>query len=174
MFDIIRSIKKITGLHKKEVTLVEPENHHPVEVISQKIDKVSNFFEHLWALITIEYSTIKEKFQDLSKANYDLGIKHLEEGNVREAIFRFKITKKFWPHNYEAYYQLIYCLILENELDEAEKIIDELLIKNPSYKEKIDQLLSPPEEDLQEPEQDYAQIDLDHDLENLEDPNQQK
>ena len=82
----------------------------------------------------------KKKIQDLSKTNYNLGIKHLEEGNLKEAIFRFKITKKFWPHNYEAYYELIYCLILENEFEEAQKVIDELLEKSPDYKERIDQL----------------------------------
>ncbi len=176
MFDIIRSIKKITGLHKKEQVEIKDPEQPPVEVLSHKIDKISNFFDSTWAYIAVEFEIIREKFKDLSKANYDLGMKHLDEGNIKEAIFRFKITKKFWPNNYEAYYQLIYCLFLEHEFEAAQKIIDELLEKNPSYKAKIDQLLSPPEEDdLAEPEEDYAKNDLNRSQEdNLENPNQQK
>ena len=70
-----------------------------------------------------------------------------EYWNIKEAIFRFKITKKFWPQNYEAYYELIYCLLLEGEFESAQKVIDDLLEKSPDYKERIDQLLSPEEPD---------------------------
>jgi len=153
MFDIIRSIKKITGLQRKDHTPIDaPQNNDShVQTLGNKVDKFSNFIDHISAYVVIEYRIIKDKLQDLSKTNYDLGIKHLEQGNLKEAIFRFKITKRFWPHNYNAYYELIYCLILENEFEEAQKVIDELLHKCPSYKEKIDQLFSPSEEELETP-----------------------
>jgi hypothetical protein len=174
MFDIIRSIKKITGLHKREkVEFKEAEQSPAVNggILEHKIDKLSNFIDHFWASVIVEYRIVKEKFQDLSKTNYDLGIRHLEEGNIKEAIFRFKITKKFWPHNYDAYYQLIYCLILDNEFEDAQKVIDELLIKNPGYKEKIDQLLSPSED--QEPEEgEIESLGVDG-QENPQNPNKQ-
>lgn len=153
MFDIIRSIKKITGLQKRDhQQVVEAhQNDSPVQTIESRVDKFSNFIDHLFSFVVVEYRIIKEKMQDLSKTNYDLGVKHLENGNLKEAIFRFKITKRFWPHNYDAYYELIYCLILENEFDEAQKVIDDLLKKCPSYKEKIDQLFLPPEQELESP-----------------------
>jgi tetratricopeptide (TPR) repeat protein len=178
MFDIIRSIKKITGLHKREQVEFKDVEAAPDGakggVLEHKIDKLSNFIDHFWASVIVEYRIVKEKFQDLSKANYDLGIRHLEEGNIKEAIFRFKITKKFWPHNYDAYYQLIYCLILDNEFEDAQKVIDELLIKNPSYKEKIDQLLSPSEDqDPEEAEEAEAESLGADDQQNPENPNQQ-
>jgi tetratricopeptide (TPR) repeat protein len=152
MFDIIRSIKKITGLSKPETPEIVEPKVAPVQALENKIDKLSNFIDHLFAYVTLEYQVIKDKLKDLSKTNYDLGIKHLEQGNLKEAIFRFKITKKFWPQNYEAYYELIYCLVMENELEEAQKVIDDLLKKSPDYKERIDQLFLPPEEELELPE----------------------
>ncbi len=140
MFDIIRSIKRITNLGgKPDVKKVNPaseENH-----LGGKLDKLSGFFDKLLNRVVTEYHSIREKSQDLSATNYNLGMKHLEDGDLKEAIFRFKITKKFWPKNYDAYYQLIICLILNHNFDEAQKVIDELLEKSPSYKEKIDQIL---------------------------------
>ncbi len=155
MFDIIRSIKKITGLQKannQEPTEDQDHKVAPVQSLEHKIDKVSHFMDNFFAYVVMEYQTIINKSQNLSKTNYELGIKHLEQGNLKEAIFRFKITKKFWPENYDAYYELIYCLIMEEDLEEAQKVIDELLEKRPDYKERIDQLFLPPEEELEVPE----------------------
>jgi thioredoxin-like negative regulator of GroEL len=52
------------------------------------------------------------------------------------------LLKKFWPENYEAYYQLAYCLILEEKFDKAEEIITELLQKNSDYEDRVMVLLS--------------------------------
>jgi len=153
MFDIIRSIKKITGLHKKEPVENKEPKVSTAQSLERKIDKISHFMDNLFSWAVVEYQTIKNKSKDLSKTNYELGIKHLENGNLREAIFRFKITKKFWPENYEAYYELIYCLIMEGDFEEAQKVIEELLEKRPDYKEKIDQLFLQPEEELGAPEE---------------------
>ncbi len=177
MFDIIRSIKKITGLNKSEQSQIkEPEQPSDAKntqlnrkFLEDKIDKLSNSIDNFWANIVVEYRIVKEKLQDLSQANYDLGIRYLEEGNIKEAIFRFKITKKFWPNNYEAYYELIYCLILDNKFEEAQRVIDELLLKNPSYKDKIDQLLYRSEEpELEEEPESEEKANL----ENLDQTNQ--
>lgn len=110
--------------------------------LTKKLDNLSGFIHKSFAYFIVEYRIIKEKLKDLSRTNYDLGMKHLEEGNIKEAIFRFKITKKFWKDNYDAYYQLIYCLILDNKFEAAQKVIDELLQRNPGSKTKIDQLFS--------------------------------
>lgn len=140
MFNIAKSIKKIIGFHKDDVESVQSEVKN--NVVGEKLDKLSGGIRYLIAYIVVEYRIIKQKMRDLSGANYDLGIKYLEEGNIKEAIFRFKIIMKFWPHNYEAHYQLVYCLILKGDTATANKVAAELLEKDPSYKEKIDYLLS--------------------------------
>ena len=52
------------------------------------------------------------------------------------------MVKKFWPDNYEACYQLAYCLILANKFNKAEQIIDELLKAKPDYRGKVEELIN--------------------------------
>jgi tetratricopeptide (TPR) repeat protein len=157
MFNIFKSASSFFGgflglnkeKHQQNYPQEEQKPPNPLTNTNEKnnkknygvIDKVGNFFEKSLAFAIVEYRIIKDKLQDLSQTNYNLGLQHLDIGNIKEATFRFKITKRFWPHNYDAYYQLIYCLILSHKFEAAQKVIDELLQKNPSYKPKIDQLL---------------------------------
>ena len=141
MFNIFKSVKKIVGFEDKNAN-ADKRAETGDSTLEKKINQLSNFFGKIFKSITSEHKIIKEKMKDLYRSNYDLGIKHLKNGNVKEAIFRFRIIRKFWPNNYDAYYQLIYCLMLNNELEEAQKIIDDLLIRNPNDKEKINKLLS--------------------------------
>ncbi len=140
MFSIFTPIKKLLGFKKKSLPKIKEEK--PNVSLDQRVNNLSKFFQNFFAYCIIEFRIIKEKLQNLSTTNYELGMKHLEEGNVDEAVFRFKITKKIWSEHYESYYQLIYCLILLEKFDEAQEIIDDLLNKNPAYQEKINHLLS--------------------------------
>jgi len=83
----------------------------------------------------IEYNSIREKCKNLQNTNYELGLKHLENNNVDEAIFRFKITKKFWPNCHNANYQLAYCYSLIEKYYKAEPILNEIIAKNLSNEE---------------------------------------
>jgi len=142
MFTIFKSVRKIIGLQNKVDVNPKPENKGKDNFLDKTIAKTSSFVDNLFQFIDSEHKMIKEKMKNLYQSNYDLGLKHLKRGNVKEAIFRFRIIKKFWPNNYDAYYQLIYCLMLNDELAEAQKVIDDLLTKNPSDKERINKLLS--------------------------------
>ena len=79
-----------------------------------------------------EFFSIKKKLKNLLETNYALGMKHLEKGNLSDAIFRFRFIKRFWPHHYQTYYQLAYCLFLDNNPQEAEEVLEELIAKNPN------------------------------------------
>ena len=111
-------------------------------LIFSKFNSFTSFFSNQVKSAFGEYKLIRKKMKDLSSTNYNLGMKHLDSGNVSEATFRFKITKKFWPNNYDAYYQLIYCFILSNKIEKAKVVAKELLIKKPNYKDKVEKLLS--------------------------------
>ncbi|MCE3255039.1 MAG: Tetratricopeptide repeat [Rickettsiaceae bacterium] len=150
MFNFITAIKKATGFYKEPDPVEEKKaDKQKQNWLENKIGKLSGIFDKIASSVSSEYQSIKEKSKDLYSTNYKLGMRFLEEGNLKEAIFRFKITKKFWPNNYDAYYQLAICLILNEEFAEAQKVIDELLTKNPDYqidknhiyREKIDYLL---------------------------------
>ena len=131
-----KNIKKfITGSSDNKGNGIGAKLHH-------KIDVISGFISNKINDAIAEYGLIREKLKDLRQTNYNLGVKHLENGNISEAVFRFKIVKKFWPHYYEAYYQLAYALILSDKIDQARIVIDQLVEKDPSYQAKASELLA--------------------------------
>lgn len=106
-----------------------------------KSEKLTQFLGDKFQLVQDEITAVKEKSKNLRETNYNLGLKHLENGRLTDAIFRFRLIKKFWPDLFDAYYQLAYCLVLDDKLDEAKNILEELLSKNPSYDQKAYDLL---------------------------------
>jgi len=93
-----------------------------------------------------EFFVIKEKMSNLLETNHKLGLKHLERGNISEAIFRFKFIRMFWPHFYEAQYQLAYALCLGNRPFQAKKVLNELIAKDPQIAPRAQELLASIEE----------------------------
>lgn len=93
-----------------------------------------------------EFLSIREKMNNLQETNYKLGLKHIEKGNIGEAIFRFRFMKKFWPNYFDAYYQLAYCFVLDGRGYRAKRVLEELLVKKPDYdpraKELLDQIIA--------------------------------
>lgn len=104
-------------------------------------EKFSEFLEKKFHSAQEEFFSIKEKCQNLQETNYKLGLKHLEKGNLSEAIFRFRLIKKFWPNSFDSYYYLAYSLALKGKLAAAKEILTELLIKNPDFDPKARELL---------------------------------
>lgn len=102
-----------------------------INLVSDKFDKIRS-----------EFYLIKEKCNNLLETNYKLGLKHLENGNLREATFRFRFIKKFWPQHLDSQYQLAYCLALSNKKREAKEILEKILAKDPSYNQQAKDLLN--------------------------------
>ncbi len=107
----------------------------------EKSQKFANFLNDSLETAKQEYYSIKEKSKNLQKTNYELGLKHLEDGNISEAIFRFRIVKKFWPDLLEANYYLAYCLFLKDRKFEAKKLLEEFIKRNPNVDDKTILLL---------------------------------
>jgi tetratricopeptide (TPR) repeat protein len=117
--------------------------------LRDKSAKFLTFASEKFESAQAEIISIREKFKDLRETNYNLGMKHLENGNIFDAILRFRIIKKAWPDFFDAYYQLAYCLTLKNQTIEAKEVIQELLDKNPNYDPKAHELLSHIEASMQ-------------------------
>jgi Flp pilus assembly protein TadD len=81
-----------------------------VEKYLDKINQLLSFLKHkATALYNDSIYFIKnnrEKLQNLTKANYELGLFHLENGNLNDAIFRFYIVYKLNPSHINALYNL--------------------------------------------------------------------
>jgi tetratricopeptide (TPR) repeat protein len=131
--------KKILG--KKEEPKEEPLNSKIAISLREKSKEFSDFLFTKIGSTKEEISVIRTKFKNLLETNYSLGLKHIERGHIPEAIFRFRFIKKFWPHHYDSYYFLAYCLALKRKKVEARKILEELFIKNPNYDQKAKDLL---------------------------------
>lgn len=131
-------LKKLIGSKSKK-----KEDHGSRLALSLR-DKGGKLYQtahEKYELIVAEFFSIKEKCADLRTTNYDLGLKHLTNGKIPEAIFRFRFIKKFWPTYYDAYFQLAYCLALKGKNDEAKKVLTELLQLEPNYNPKAQALL---------------------------------
>ncbi len=112
---------------------VEIKDPAVTENLTKKSEKFQKFLSESFSSIKNEILAAKEKMKDLHQANFDLGVRHLENGNLSEAIFRFRFIKKFWPDDYDAYYHLAYCLILKEKPKKARRVLEELLEKDPNY-----------------------------------------
>ena len=116
--------------------------------VKRRSEELSSFINSKVKSAQEEISTIRKKCSNLFETNYQLGLKHLENGNLSEAIFRFRFINKFWPNHLESYYQLAYCLILANKFDKAKKVLDDLITKDEGYKVYAQELLEIVEKSL--------------------------
>jgi tetratricopeptide (TPR) repeat protein len=124
-------IKKVFG--KKSAKPVEDKQTKAVAALRKRSSQFVQLLKNKLTDGEKEFFSIKHKLKDLRQTNYDLGLRHIEKGNISDAIFRFRFIKKFWPDHFEAYYQLAYCLLLKNKFYDAKHEIQELLLKNPDY-----------------------------------------
>jgi tetratricopeptide (TPR) repeat protein len=110
--------------------------------IKENVKNFSGFLSEKTDLALKEYASIKEKSKNLVETNYQLGINHLEKGNLSDASLRFFIMTKFWPQFYEAYYQLAYVLILKEKPLKAKKVLEDVISKNAELDPKFQELLN--------------------------------
>ncbi len=117
------------------------DGHEIQGTLKGKIKVLSDFANDHVQSFCKEILTVREKSKNLRQSNYELGLKHIERGELSDAIFRFRFIKKFWPDLYDAQYQLAYCLMLKKRKFQAKAVLEELLIARPDYDKKAQELL---------------------------------
>lgn len=127
----------IGGILKKVLFKKNKEKDSPKENLAvslrEKSKELSKALVNQVDAMKTEFFVMKDKYDNLLETNYNLGLKHIENGNLSDAIFRFRFIKKFWPQHYDAFYQLAYCLVLNKKAEEAKEVLEELMIKNPQH-----------------------------------------
>jgi tetratricopeptide (TPR) repeat protein len=127
MFDfIIKKIAKKDANSQKKGSQIGRKFRENSKKASELLDTKLQFAKK-------EFFVIKDKCKNLQQTNYQLGLHHLEKGNLSEAVFRFRIIKKIWPEFLDAYYQMAYALFLRKKFKLAKDVLNELLAKNPSH-----------------------------------------
>ena len=119
----------------KKAEKSEKEKKTLINSLGEKSKQISNAFEEKIEEVKDELLTMKEKLGNLLETNYNLGLFHLENGNLSDATFRFRFIKKFWPNHHDSFFQLAYCLVLGKKTSEARKILIELLSKDPNHQQ---------------------------------------
>lgn len=140
---MFKNITKLFGRSQKDAANEDSKSNSEIsQTILQKSKRFSEFLNSRAELLQEELSLIRYKCQDLRQTNFDLGMKHLKNNALPEAIFRFRLIKKFWPEYFEAYYQLAYCLTLHRKYKKACDVLEELLEKEPNFDPAAQELLS--------------------------------
>ena len=119
----------------KKAEKSEKEKKTLINSLGEKSKQISNAFEEKIEEVKDELLTMKEKLGNLLETNYNLGLFHLENGNLSDATFRFRFIKKFWPNHHDSFFQLAYCLVLGKKTSEARKVLIELLSKDPNHQQ---------------------------------------
>ncbi|MBL6664577.1 MAG: tetratricopeptide repeat protein [Rickettsiales bacterium] len=131
--------KKITGRNKpKEPSKIDK----AAEGFRSQSTKLANLFSQKISEASEEFKTMKSKMNDLEASNFNLGRLHLEKGDLKEATFRFFLMTKFYPHNYDAKYELAYCYALREKYSKSQRILEKLLTAKPDYDKRAADLLT--------------------------------
>ena len=110
-----------------------------------KMNKVLEIKENLKLIasnlsgeLNVLVKSFVEKSKDLKKTNYDLGIFHLEKGNLADAKFRFKFVLKFDSNYKDALYQLARSYIYNLQINKAAAILQKIPAnENVGYRLKL-------------------------------------
>jgi predicted TPR repeat methyltransferase len=77
--------------------------------------------------------TSKEKLKDVPGTNYKLGLYHMQQGNLLDAIFRFNIVCRFNPANVDAHYQQGRCYYLRGDNKDAKQKFNDVLKRDAKH-----------------------------------------
>jgi len=89
--------------------------------------KVKSFYN----LSLEHFRSISIKMKDLGNTNYELGLFHLNKGNLRDAEMRFIFAIKIKKNFALAHYHLARCHIFNNKIDNAIKELEKALNLDP-------------------------------------------
>jgi predicted TPR repeat methyltransferase len=80
-----------------------------------------------------ECSQSKDKLKDIPGTNYNLGLAHMQRGNIEDAVLRFRMVIFLTPENIGARYYLARCLLLLGEEENAKEQFNLVLKSQADY-----------------------------------------
>lgn len=87
--------------------------------IEKALTKIPEKAIQLYTDLKKEILESREKLKDIGSTNYNLGLYHLDNQNIRDAILRFKIAMHFNKNFAYIYYNLARCYIFNEKHDKA-------------------------------------------------------
>ncbi|MCP5369665.1 MAG: hypothetical protein H6909_03140 [Rickettsiaceae bacterium] len=90
--------------------------------IQNKISAIFCYLKMPWSNLYSHFPKLLSKLQNIADSNLKLGLFHLEEGNINDAILRFKLVNKYLSTgNKTASYWLGWCYIIKQKFHKAEE-----------------------------------------------------
>jgi predicted TPR repeat methyltransferase len=87
--------------------------------LRELLDKANNYFNEYKQLFFELLAISLNKTQNLAKTNFDLGMHHLNQGNIIDAKLRFKMVKSLFGGFPSVDYHIARCYIYEQNLKKA-------------------------------------------------------
>jgi predicted TPR repeat methyltransferase len=105
-------------------TAANPIPSAPQEPWDQRLISTMNPLRILW-----------NKLQDLPRTNYELGVEHMQMGNITDAVMRFKFVTRLRPTHAQAWYGLGCCELDLGHVDNARRALEKTLSLIPDNEE---------------------------------------
>lgn len=137
-FKSIVSGKKIGKSSQDSDNKDEP---NPLSTIANDTKKVASLISSYFVNLFSDIKVMKVKSKNLLQTNINLGLKHLNNDNISDAIFRFRIIAFIWPNHIKTYYYLAHCYIIKQNFYKAQKYLKILLQMDPSYESKVSNMI---------------------------------
>ena len=83
------------------------------------------------------YREAREKMQDIPGTNYALGCRFAEQGELRDAIFRFRLVARLQPDHPHVWYQLGCCYYRRGDYALAADALRKSLVQDPTHQDAI-------------------------------------
>ena len=83
----------------------------------------------------LDYANNWQKFKDIVGNNYQLGLDHLNRGNLQDAVFRFKFVLWLSPNYKESWYNLGCALLASGKHAAAKEALTKAIKQNPAHNE---------------------------------------
>jgi predicted TPR repeat methyltransferase len=109
--------------------LLQPIKFDPGAISRNIKDSVSG-----WQAGIVRYvNEFQRRISNLPQTNYELGVKFAAAGNVKEAIFRFKVTLYFAPKFVQAWYNMGCCQLAKGDKAKAVQAFKRTLQLKPDH-----------------------------------------
>ena len=125
---------------EKTINDYNQENIGIKDKISNSMQKISQEVSASVKTTISDLSLMHQKSKNLLQTNFELGLHHLNNGNIKEAHFRFFLICKFWPKFESGLYYYAYILTLKQKYQKAQSVIEKIFLLNNNPNKEVFEL----------------------------------
>ena len=125
---------------EKTINDYNQENIGIKDKISNSMQKISQEVSASVKTTISDLSLMHQKSKNLLQTNFELGLHHLNNGNIKEAHFRFFLISKFWPKFESGLYYYAYILTIQQKYQKAKSVIEKIFLLNNNPNQEVFEL----------------------------------